>query len=75
MQDSSALITEAPRTPTARSINAAEVFDLQQTVKAIKQELFDERCKLLEEKRTNERLQYRVYQYAAACVRSVEDSN
>jgi hypothetical protein len=65
----------APQTPPPCNINAAEVFDLRQAVRTLKQELFDERCKLLQEKKTNRQLQSRVYQYAAACVRSIEDNN
>ena len=75
MQESSAIIAETPQTPTQRKINAAEAFDLRETVKGLKQELYDERCKLLQAKRENKQLQLRVYQYAAACMRSVEDNN
>ena len=74
MQDGSITI-DVPQTPITRNINAAEAFDLRQTVEVLKQELFDERCKLRLEKRKNKQLQFRVYQYAAACMRSVEDNN
>jgi hypothetical protein len=61
VQDGAALIAEAPQTPTTRNSNAAEVFDLEQNVKTMKQELLEERSKLLQEKRRNKQLQLRAY--------------
>jgi hypothetical protein len=68
-------ITKAPQTLLPCYINATEVFDLQQAVRTLKQELFDEHCKLLQEKKTNRQLQSWVYQYTVACIQSIEDNN
>lgn len=68
-------MAEAPQTPLPTNFNAAEIFDLRQTVRALKQDLFNERCRLLNEKQKNKKLEFRLYQYAAACVRNVEDNS
>ena len=75
MGDSTAIVIKAPETPTPAKFNAADIFDLKQTVQVLKQDLFDERCKILQEKTRNKQLLARMYHYAAACERSAEDNN
>lgn len=75
MGDSTTIIIKAPETLMPAKFNTADIFDLKQTIRVLKQDLFNKYYKILQEKTRNKQLLARIYYYAVACEQSVEDRN